>query len=457
MRKAILLASLLTGLSVAIVSAHAQQPSSTSLLPERLWEAVSFHAPEGAAEFETTEADGTAVARVRVSEAQDNHWQIGLTWTTVAPAAADDVLVLAFEARAEGQRQPPGRINLAFRRTEQPYHHALGEQVTVGSDWREYRIPFPAPVDVEAGDATFRLNLGNQPQSVEIRNLSLRNYGGELSMLALSRMLDLDPTAAGRRAVGEHLHPGLLWQMRVFDELLPPDPDFDPAGAWEQTWRIWTCYGYVDRANRDHGVLRIVRTPGDPFTLQIERVQLNMEGSIHIQRAEVTCALDAIASPLAWEWSSSFLGPNDEELADLAMSHSVTTPPEGAVTADWALFEAVQRLPFDPEAEYRFDVLEGLKLLKRGHRLRYTGPQEVRLGTETRTLHRFFQAGRGQLPYEYWLDEGHRLVLVVSAFRVYVLDPNADEALTEELDRQRASYERNMERWGPETEEDEDE
>jgi hypothetical protein len=48
-------------------------------------------------------------------------------------------------------------------------------------------------------------------------------------------------------------------------------------------------------------------------------------------------------------------------------------------------------------------------------------------------------------------------VLVISSFRVYVLDANADETLAEELTRQRASYERNMLRWGTPMEDDEDE
>ncbi len=456
MHRNTLAAFVLSILVAAIVPLGAEPPYSRSLLPEEPWAEAAFHAPAGDAEFETAQIDNDAVACVAVHEAQDNHWQIALTWNTVSKIAAEDVLVLSFEARAEGPHDPPGRVNLALRRVERPYHHALSEQISVGGSWREFRIPFPAPVDVASDSATFRLNFGTQRQAVEIRDLSLRNYGSELSLLALSRLLDIDPMAAGRRAVGEYLRPGLLWEMQVFDELAPPEPDFDPAGAWEQTWRIWTCYGYVAHANRDHGVLRIARTPGDPFSLDVEQVQINMQGSVHVQRAQVSCALDYIASPLAWEWTSGFLDPHEEEVDELGLRRSVTTPPEGPVTADWTLFEAVQRLPFDLEAEYRFDVLEGLTLRKRDHRLRYDGPHEVRFGTETRTLHRFYQTGHGQLPYEYWRDDNHRLVLVISSFRVYVLDPNAKDVVEEELARQVSRYERTRDRWEPEREDDED-
>ena len=38
------------------------------------------------------------------------------------------------------------------------------------------------------------------------------------------------------------------------------------------------------------------------------------------------------------------------------------------------------------------------------------------------TGHLFHQVGRGVLPYEWWLDEAHRLVLVVTGYRTYILE-----------------------------------
>ena len=456
------LSALLLSWLAAAGAAHAQLPDGTELLPEKPWAVADLNAPEGAADWQLLEPEATdlpPVARVTVTEVPANVWEIGFAWNTVAPAAKGDTLVLSFEARAEGHQERPGRVHLAFRRASKPYHHALGETYSVGGDWKQFRIPISPSVDMPAGGATFRLNLGTQQQSVEIRNLSLVNYGGEMSYLTICRMLDIDPAAGGRQAVGRHLTPDLLWEMRAFDDLPAPDPDFDPAGAWEQTWRIWACYGYLRRSNRDYGVLRIARMPGDGdrFSLSIEQDQLNEEAVRHVQTAEAICALDAIASPQRWQWTGSFIGPTGEELPQLGMARSVTAPPDGDVTADWCLFEAVHRLPFDASAEHSFDMLEGLTARKSGHSLRYDGAQDIRFGPDTRTLHRFVQTGHASLPVEYWLDETHRLVLIVSGYRVHVLDPAAESAVGEQLENQRGRYERLKERYGPDTEDDDGE
>jgi len=121
-------------------------------------------------------------------------------------------------------------------------------------------------------------------------------------------------------------------------------------------------------------------------------------------------------------------------------------PPEGPVTADWCLFEAVQRLPFSADAAQSFDLLEGLSALKRGHTLRYGGPREIRLGAQTRTLHRFQQTGHGTLACDWWVGEDHRLMLMVTGSRVYLLDPNAEDALTAAVAGQLTRYERARER-----------
>ena len=66
----------------------------------------------------------------------------------------------------------------------------------------------------------------------------------------------------------------------------------------------------------------------------------------------------------------------------------------------------------------------------------------MRLGQEMVTLHRFVQTGHGTLPYEWWLDQAHRLVMVVTHSRVYILDPAAPEELADELEAQVARWQR---------------
>lgn len=51
----------------------------------------------------------------------------------------------------------------------------------------------------------------------------------------------------------------------------------------------------------------------------------------------------------------------------------------------------------------------------------YEGKTEHHWGAEDVQLHYFRQFGQGMLPYEYFLDDSHRLVLVVSGYRAYIL------------------------------------
>jgi hypothetical protein len=44
-------------------------------------------------------------------------------------------------------------------------------------------------------------------------------------------------------------------------------------------------------------------------------------------------------------------------------------------------------------------------------------------------LHHFQQRGRGMLPYDYWLDEHHRLQIFVTLSIAYIRDKNAKESM----------------------------
>jgi len=95
-------------------------------------------------------------------------------------------------------------------------------------------------------------------------------------------------------------------------------------------------------------------------------------------------------------------------------------------TADWCLFEALQRWPFRRGESPAFDVLEGLSVHRPGHRVTYRGPETIERNGKPLKLHRFSQLGQGMLPYEYWLDDDRRLLLAVTLSRVYILDPQAE-------------------------------
>jgi hypothetical protein len=188
--------------------------------------------------------------------------------------------------------------------------------------------------------------------------------------------------------------------------------------------------------------LRVERSPGEgqgSLRLVVEQKVLQADGSVHALSAEIRCAANPVATPIEWTLASRFLDHGGSEIPDLTLEEKGRLPdydggpagnepkrtgaPPSLVTADWCLFEAVQRLPFQANAARRFDLLEGLSVARRAQRIAYRGKGEATQGLGP--AHWFQQTGSGMLPYDYWLDERHRLVVAVTFSRAYILDGNA--------------------------------
>lgn len=239
------------------------------------------------------------------------------------------------------------------------------------------------------------------------------------------------------------LTPEIMTEIGGLTAAPPPAGDFRPDGNWTAWYRIWTCYGHRNRSNVTAGALGITRRPGagGAQRLTVRQVLRNSQGKLHTLRAEADCRGDALGSPTSWTLTSEFGGAHMADLPEMKStaagrirdgvwetsaggSPRKTKLPSPA-TGDWCLFEAVQRMPFRAGGSLTFAVLEGLSVLKADHRLWYRGRQDVTWGPERLRLHRFDQVGRGVYPYEYWLDEAHRLLLVTTGPRSYILDPAA--------------------------------
>ena len=109
-------------------------------------------------------------------------------------------------------------------------------------------------------------------------------------------------------------------------------------------------------------------------------------------------------------------------------------------TCEWSLFEVVQRSTADATVE--FDLLEGLSLFKPGQRLVSRGTSKQNWNGEQVQLDRFQQWGVGVLPFDYWVDQHHRLVLVTTLSRAYVLDADAEKTAQDRLAEMRSNRRR---------------
>lgn len=240
------------------------------------------------------------------------------------------------------------------------------------------------------------------------------------------------------------LSPTILTEIGGLTAPPPPANGFRPDGDWTAWYRIWTCYGHRERSNATVGALRIARSAGaKTLGLAVRQTLRNSQGKLHTIEARVQCRRDELACPTAWTLTSRFHGSHMDGLPPMGVQQTGqiresewTTSAGGTpwkrriappVTADWCLFEAVQRLPFRSGKPRTFGLLEGLSVLKEDHRLGYRGRLEVTWGPQKLRLHRFDHLGRGVYPYEYWLDDAHRLLLVTTGPRTYILDPKAEK------------------------------
>ena len=264
-----------------------------------------------------------------------------------------------------------------------------------------------------------------------------------------------------RTVVGSPLTPGLLRELGAIREFVFASEDFKPDGNWVNTYRIWTCHGYRESGNYNVGFVRIERAAGgskEIFALKVRQEVVEVDGLLNAIDANIQCLNNQLTSPVKWHLSSRFINGDGKPVGELGTEervvikgnvmsvetgeHTFKRKVPGQLTCDWCLFEAVQRLKFDKESSLNFDMLEGLSLLKQGQQLSYRGAYQMKLRGKNVSLHRFDQLGDGILPYEYWLDDSHRLLAAISMHKAYILDEQAEKAIRQRAEQLRKSYQR---------------
>ncbi len=228
-----------------------------------------------------------------------------------------------------------------------------------------------------------------------------------------------------RTIVGENLTPTVLRELGAVDEFPRTPTGFQPDGNWANNYRIWTCHGYRESGNENAGSLRITRRVDSEktFVLEVRQEIVQTDGPTNVVEGAIKCRNNQLASPVEWRLSSRFEGPDGKIISGLgSRNHGVATESVTGTAGDWCLFEAVQRLAFDKKSSLSFDLLEGMSLSKLGHRLFYRRTYPMKTGARSVPLHCFGQLGSGILPYEYWLDDRHRLLAVISMNKAYILD-----------------------------------
>ena len=244
------------------------------------------------------------------------------------------------------------------------------------------------------------------------------------------------------------------------DGFQPPTGEFDPAGAWEATFELWET---TQRAYRV-GALSLVRTPMDDerFRLEMRLRKLATLGSQYCI-AGMTCAMDALGTPLDWELETVLCDDKGQPIADTRLRETGLAVPgglrvrvgdrertvsvQGPMAFWFGLFEAVQRQSGPDAPALEFTLIDRLnQQVKPGQRLAFRRsatielggkrvwretateleagtvyrPVEVREGAVATKVNAWEQTGFGVLPTVYWVDDAGRLLMVLSGIAAYV-------------------------------------
>jgi hypothetical protein len=97
-------------------------------------------------------------------------------------------------------------------------------------------------------------------------------------------------------------------------------------------------------------------------------------------------------------------------------------PLAGPYTVNWALFDAVGRLPREPFEPIRFTLVDHFDQVKPENKLVFRRAIDTPIADKTVRLYGFDQTGRGVMPWTYWVDQQGRVVVAISGLETYMLE-----------------------------------
>ena len=224
----------------------------------------------------------------------------------------------------------------------------------------------------------------------------------------------------------------------------PPAGEFDPAGPWQHTYRLWLVGSPMHRYRGFVEVQRGARNSDGTVDLEVRRhLLMSQHPALHETTVTLKCATDALCTPRSWKLRAETCDIHGKPIAVSRVVESASVK-DGAIevtrggrrfarrvptpmTSDVSLFDAVQRLPRDKTRPMRFALLQDMDEVKADQRLSYRERVRFEIGKQALALDCYQQIGRGILPYRYYVDGQGRLLLAISGTRAYILDPKVGE------------------------------
>ncbi len=191
--------------------------------------------------------------------------------------------------------------------------------------------------------------------------------------------------------------------------------------------------------------------PDGSVTLHVrhEKQLAGSPGAVPAARArpyralEAVLRLDAGAGPLStprqWSFQTQVFDETGQPIPEAGLQRRVlveggalrvttgdaaqrSAPLPGKYTVNWALFDAVGRLPRGPFEPIRFTLVDHFDQVKPEQTLVFRRGIDTPIGGKTVRLWGYDQTGRGVMPWTYWVDQQGRTVLVQSGLETYMLE-----------------------------------
>ena len=230
----------------------------------------------------------------------------------------------------------------------------------------------------------------------------------------------------------------LLTALKTFR---PPAGPFDPAGAWEQQYGMFTLAGRAASAKRV-GSLKLRRAVGQKgnVALHVQYDKQATGGGQQVTGELYTHVDRPLSTPRKWTFHARLLDASGKPIPRTTVSKTAdvadgririadaqearTIAVAGPYTVNWCLFDAVQRLAREKTKPIEFTLIDHFDQPKPEHVLAWRGKMDVVVaGGKTIPACVYEQLGRGNVPWVYWTDQRGRLLFIVAGLEAYVLEP----------------------------------
>jgi len=254
---------------------------------------------------------------------------------------------------------------------------------------------------------------------------------------------------------------------RCLEGFETPEAPFDPNGDWEQAYGIYSLGRGCLRVGGLH--IRRHKAGRKRAVVRLDCAR-DLPGNCRQKvTAEIECRADPLATPTAWTFTSQIQDDSGQPIEHTPLAKSATGKKREIVIADdtqsrripvaapytlnWALFDAVQRLPREAFDPIQFTMLDHFDQVKPNQTLSYRKSAEVMLGRKRvqqhhyeqlekgrirkttwaldggrpARLHAYDHLGDGVLPWVYWVDDAGRLLFAVGGIEAYLLDRREED------------------------------